>query len=61
MQTLGGAEYMARHLPNARLITLPAGGHLLIGQEALYQPIVQDFLERFATNRRTPAAVESGA
>lgn len=51
MQTLGGAEYMAQQMPNAHLVVVPTGGHLLVGQEAAYEPTLQQFLARYAAGQ----------
>lgn len=56
MKTLGGAEYMAQHMPNAHLVIVPGGGHLLVGQEAAYEPTLQQFLARHATAGQPAAA-----
>src|SRR5215208_738649 len=42
--TLPAAEFMAQRIPNARLVVLDDGGHLLIGQQREVTDTIADFL-----------------
>ncbi len=40
------AKYAHAHIPASELITLPSGGHLLLGQNVQYQEVVAGFLKK---------------
>jgi pimeloyl-ACP methyl ester carboxylesterase len=44
-RTWDGAEYSARHIPGARFVGYPAGGHLLVGHEEEDTRLILAFLE----------------
>ncbi|HTR21896.1 MAG TPA: alpha/beta hydrolase [Gemmatimonadales bacterium] len=50
-QTFACSQYSAEHMPNARFIGYPSGGHLLVGHQQETTAAVADFL------RAAPAAV----
>jgi pimeloyl-ACP methyl ester carboxylesterase len=43
-KTLPAAEFMAKHIPGAKLIVFDTGGHLLLGCQTEVQAAVRDFL-----------------
>jgi 2-hydroxy-6-oxonona-2,4-dienedioate hydrolase len=42
--TLPAAEFMAKRIPNARLVVLDDGGHLLVGRQKEVTDTIADFL-----------------
>lgn len=44
-RTFPGARYTADHLPNARFVSYPTGGHMLVGHDAELSAIVNEFLK----------------
>lgn len=57
-QTFAGSSYSAEHIPNARFIGYPTGGHLLVGHEAEATAAIVDFLAAHAPSGGTaPVAV----
>lgn len=58
--TLPGARYTAERIPGAELKILPSGGHLMVGQNALLQAWITDFLKR-RVGAPTEAAAASPA
>lgn len=44
--TLLAARYTAQHIPNAELMVVPTGGHLLVGQTKAVAARIRDFLRR---------------
>jgi pimeloyl-ACP methyl ester carboxylesterase len=55
--TYAGARYTAAHIPGARFIGYPRGGHLLVGHEAEFDAEVLGFLD--ALRPGVPADVRS--
>jgi pimeloyl-ACP methyl ester carboxylesterase len=44
--TLAGARYTAEHVPHARFIGYPSGGHMLVGRDAEATAEIVAFLRR---------------
>jgi pimeloyl-ACP methyl ester carboxylesterase len=47
-RTYEGARYAAAHIPNARFIGYPTGGHLLVGRNAAASAAIVAFLKTHA-------------
>jgi pimeloyl-ACP methyl ester carboxylesterase len=47
-QTFAGARYTAEHVPNARFVGYPDGGHMLVGRNAAASAEIVSFLRRSA-------------
>ena len=46
--TFAGARYTAEHVPNARFIGYPSGGHMLVGRDAAAAAEIVAFLRQTA-------------
>ncbi len=46
--TFDGARYSAEHIPNARFISYPTGGHILVGHLKDAMSEIEPFLETYA-------------
>jgi 2-hydroxy-6-oxonona-2,4-dienedioate hydrolase len=58
-QTFAGSRYSAEHIPDARFIGYPTGGHLLVGHEGEATAAIVDFFAAHAPSRdAAPVAVE---
>jgi pimeloyl-ACP methyl ester carboxylesterase len=55
--TYPGARYTAEHIPGARFIGYPRGGHMLVGHEAEFDAEVLGFLDSLRPG--VPADVRS--
>jgi pimeloyl-ACP methyl ester carboxylesterase len=53
-RTLPGSRYTAEHVPGARLVTFPTGGHLWLGHGAEVSRLVGDFLGELASSPPAP-------
>lgn len=54
-QTFAGSLYSAEHIPNARLIEYPTGGHLLVGHQDETTAEIVRFLKRGSSTPQAPA------
>ena len=51
METFPGARYTAEHIPQAKLVAFPTGGHLLVGHAEETRAAVREFLDEVATGQ----------
>jgi 2-hydroxy-6-oxonona-2,4-dienedioate hydrolase len=47
--TVPAAEYLAEHIPGARLVVFDSGGHLFVGRQTEVKDIIADFLAGIAS------------
>jgi len=45
---------LAEHMPSAQILSVPSGGHMLLGQNALVEPAIRAFLQRWTATVQVP-------